>query len=241
MLWLGNYIIAERPDTVLCLGDYGEMGSLSSYDKGKRGFEGRRYKKDCEAVQDGDEKLWRNVNLIRAHAAKNHRSRYRPRTIMLQGNHEERVDRLTQCHPELHGQVDWVTDLGLNKNWEEIYAYQEVVNVQGFAVSHNFPSGVMGRPIGGENQAAGMANKLRQSAIAGHSHTRDLAERTRPDRSGVVCIVAGCYTHPTHVEGWEKAVEHLWWRGVVLLDGAEQGRAEKISFIDQRFLEKRFG
>ena len=31
------------------LGDHWDMASLSSYDKGKRAFENRRYKKDIEA------------------------------------------------------------------------------------------------------------------------------------------------------------------------------------------------
>ena len=40
--WLGQYIVAKKPDVVVCLGDFADMESLSSYDVGKRSYEGRR-------------------------------------------------------------------------------------------------------------------------------------------------------------------------------------------------------
>ena len=47
---LGKFIVDEQPDIIVCLGDFGDMPSLSSYDKGTKGFEGRRFKKDVESV-----------------------------------------------------------------------------------------------------------------------------------------------------------------------------------------------
>ena len=44
--WLGNLIIEERPDTILCLGDLADMPSLSSYDKRS---EERRVGKECRS------------------------------------------------------------------------------------------------------------------------------------------------------------------------------------------------
>jgi hypothetical protein len=48
---LGRFIVKARPDMVVCIGDMADMPSLSSYDRGTKGFEGRRYKKDIEAVR----------------------------------------------------------------------------------------------------------------------------------------------------------------------------------------------
>jgi len=42
---LGKYILKTKPDIIVCLGDFADMPSLSSYDKGTKGFEGRRYKR----------------------------------------------------------------------------------------------------------------------------------------------------------------------------------------------------
>jgi hypothetical protein len=45
-LYLGELIMDIKPDLVLCMGDGPDMPSLSSYDKGKKSFQGRTYKAD---------------------------------------------------------------------------------------------------------------------------------------------------------------------------------------------------
>ena len=40
--WIGEYMVEKKPDLVVCLGDFADMESLSSYDIGKKSYEGRR-------------------------------------------------------------------------------------------------------------------------------------------------------------------------------------------------------
>ena len=47
---IGTYALEKKPDVIVCIGDFADMESLSSYDKGKKSFEGRRFKKDIEAA-----------------------------------------------------------------------------------------------------------------------------------------------------------------------------------------------
>ena len=61
---LGKYIVQEKPEYVVCLGDMADMPSLSSYDKGTKGFEGRRYSKDVAAVIDAQEKLFAPIKEV---------------------------------------------------------------------------------------------------------------------------------------------------------------------------------
>ena len=56
--WLGKLIVDLKPDTVINLGDMADMPSLCTYDKGTKGFEGRRYKKDIEAALDAQERMF---------------------------------------------------------------------------------------------------------------------------------------------------------------------------------------
>ena len=49
MQWAGRYACAIKPDVIIHLGDHWDMPSLSSYDVGKKSFEGRRYSADVEA------------------------------------------------------------------------------------------------------------------------------------------------------------------------------------------------
>jgi len=80
-LWAGKFAYDLKPDTIVCMGDFASMDSLSSYDKGKKSFEGRRYKKDVEHVHDALEQFNKGLN------------GRRPRKIMLLGNHEDRINR----------------------------------------------------------------------------------------------------------------------------------------------------
>ena len=39
--WIGLYVLERRPDHMIHIGDHWNMGSLSSYDRGKKAMEGR--------------------------------------------------------------------------------------------------------------------------------------------------------------------------------------------------------
>jgi hypothetical protein len=57
LAWAGNYIAEKQPDVVIVIGDFADMPSLSSYDKGKRSAENKRYKADIEAAHKAMELL----------------------------------------------------------------------------------------------------------------------------------------------------------------------------------------
>jgi len=54
---IGKYIVAKKPDVVVCIGDFSDMPSLSSYDVGKKSHEGKRYTKDVLATHQAMEAL----------------------------------------------------------------------------------------------------------------------------------------------------------------------------------------
>jgi len=62
-LWAGKLAKDLKPDTIVCMGDFSSLDSLSSYDKGKKSFEGRRYKKDIDHAHDALEKFMKHLNL----------------------------------------------------------------------------------------------------------------------------------------------------------------------------------
>ena len=55
--WIGKYIVDKRPDVIVMIGDFADMPSLSSYDTGKKSFEGRTYKADIRAAIKGMDTL----------------------------------------------------------------------------------------------------------------------------------------------------------------------------------------
>jgi hypothetical protein len=132
---VGKYINHKRPDYIVHLGDHWDMSSLSSYDIGKKCFEGRRYKKDIEA---GNEAMRLLTSEYRG------KDGYSPKEIFLMGNHEERILRAVEMDPTLEGLMGY-EDFALD-GWE-VHDFLEVVEIEGIKFSHYFTSGIYGRPL----------------------------------------------------------------------------------------------
>ena len=122
---IGEYILEKRPDVIVHLGDHWDMPSLSSYDIGKRQFEGRRYKNDIEAGNQAMSNLLWPINSYNKRAAANKKARYSPRKIFLMGNHENRINRAVDGDPKLEGTIG-IQDLDL-KGWE-VYDFLDVLS-----------------------------------------------------------------------------------------------------------------
>src|SRR5690606_24315512 len=100
---VGNYAAAKKPDAIIQIGDFADMCSLSSYDRGKKAFEGRRYKKDIEASHEAMMKLMTPI-------AREWSEDWHPAMHLTLGNHENRINRATEDSPELDGVIG-VADL----------------------------------------------------------------------------------------------------------------------------------
>ena len=214
---LGNYIIEKKPPVIVCIGDFADMPSLSAYDKGKRSFEGRRIKKDIEASLDAMEKMF--APIFKYNKKASNARRYQPLKIMCIGNHEDRFCRACNDIPELHGTIG-IEDLKYEDYGWKVYPYKSTAILDGICYSHYFPSGVLGKAISGENIAKKMVATNHCSSVQGHSHVYNHYEHTRPDHVKLFGLSCGCYTHPDMVEGWNLNTHHLWWRGVITLEGA---------------------
>lgn len=236
---LGRFIGIEQPDTIVCLGDMADMPSLSSYDRGRRSAEGRRYKDDVAVTRDALARIDRGIEAVNDMAKSAHRRRYRPRKIMCLGNHEDRIAQATNDSANLHGAIG-VEDLGYEEfGWEQI-PYKEWVAVDGFYFCHYFPNGKMGKPIGGKHLASTLSAKGHVSCIQGHAHDYGISVDSRLDGSRILSINAGCFTHPEFGvnEGWSKNIVHLWDRGVSILEGTSNGWCEEYRRVSLARMEQ---
>jgi hypothetical protein len=189
---IGNYIVKKQPEVVVNLGDFADMPSLSSYDVGKKSFEGRRYKADVEAAQEAMSALLGPLREFNAKAKKNKEKLYKPRLVMLLGNHEHRINRAVNDDPKLEGVLS-TDDLGYKKAGWQVHPFLEVVVIDGVAYSHYFTTGAMGRPA---SSAQAQLNKKHQSCIAGHQQGLQIATSYRADGVRLTSIIAGsCYEH----------------------------------------------
>lgn len=226
---LGKLIAELQPSKVICLGDFADMPSLSSYDLGKKSFEGRRYRKDIDAARDAQDQMFSGIAKARG---------YRPEFVMCLGNHEDRIARAVNDNPQLDGTLG-IENLEYEKHGWKVVPFMVPYRADGISYSHYFASGVSGRPISGENIAKTIIAKLHISAVQGHSHVLDYATRTRADNQKIFGLSAGCYAHPKAIEGWNRGTFAMWWAGVIYLNELDgQGFYEEKREISQRKILK---
>jgi len=218
---IGNFVLKERPDVWICIGDFADMPSLSHFDRGLRSFEGKRYTKDIWAAREAMDALLKPLYDFNAKAKKNKEKQYRPRMIMTIGNHEQRIIRATQEDSKLEGLIS-IDDLPY-QDWET-FKFLDVVNVEGVAFSHYFTSGLMGRPIGTAQQ---MLNKLHMSAFAGHQQGRQVAYGKRADGKPLTAIICGsCYEHDEEYLGVQG---NNHFRGLYILNDVKDGSFNEVA------------
>ena len=213
--YAAQLIIDVKPDIVVNLGDAADMASLSTYDKGKRDFHGRSYRRDIDAHLDFQERLWGPVKA---------RKKKMPYTVVLEGNHEHRIERALDLSPELVGTIGF-KDYDFDSYYDTVVRYDGatpgVIDIEGILFAHYFITGVSGRPIGGERPAHMLLDKTGTSCVAGHLHTFDYATRTNINgtvRNGLICGVYQDYDAP-----WAGAINHLWRAGIAILRNVENG------------------
>lgn len=230
---IGNYIVEKQPDRLVCLGDFADMPSLSSWDVGKKSFEGRRYVNDVKATKEGMGALINPIKDFNEKARKNGKKLYRPDMDLTLGNHEHRTDRAVNGDAKLEGVLS-VRDLGYETFGWRVHPFLDVVVRDGIAYSHYFVTGVAGRAA---STAAAQFRKTNMSCIAGHQQGLQIHTGGRADGARLTSIIAGsCYEHDEDYLG-PQGNKH--WRGILVLHEVHEGEFDLMP-VSLRFLKKHY-
>ena len=232
--WIGQYIVEKKPDRVICIGDFADMPSLSSYDIGKKTFEGRRYKDDIFAAKAGMISLLRPMLNFNQRAKQNKEKQYRPSMDFFMGNHEERIERAVNSDPKLEGVLS-TDDLEYKKFGWNVHPYLDVAVLDGVAYSHFFTSGIMGRPV---SSAAMLLAKKHQSCVMGHVQDRQIAYARRADGRAMTAIFSGL-SHP-YEEDYLGPQGNNSWRGIWMLHEVNDGSFDEMP-VSLSYLRKKYG
>lgn len=228
---LGNFVVEKTPDIVVSIGDWADMASLCSYDKGHLAAEGRRYVDDVAASRDALDRTMSKVN-----AAYKRSKKKRPEFYITLGNHEARCERTGQLTPELCGKLS-IDDLGFKEAGWNVVPFLKPLVLEGVCFQHYFTSGAMGRPIGGVNHARTLVLKNYQSSVCGHSHARDFWEDVRADGQKIQGLVVGCYDEGEHHYTTEQK---RWWSGLCILHECHDGQFEP-AFYSINYVKAKYG
>lgn len=230
---IGQYIADKQPDVIICGGDFADMPSLSSYDVGKRQYEGRRYRADCDAALEAMEALMRPIESLQDSQKRNKKKVYSPRMVMTLGNHENRINRAVDNDPKIEGLIH-VNNLGYKEFGWEVYPFLEVVVIDDIAYSHYFPTGVAGRPA---TTANAQLSKKHMSCVAGHQQGLQIATAHRADGRRLTSIIAGsCYEHDEDYMG-PQGNKH--WRGALMFHEVNDGQFDLMP-VSLDYLNKRY-
>ena len=222
LTWAGKHAAEKKPDYIICLGDFADMESLSSYDVGKKSFEGRRYTNDIEVAKKAMSMFMRPILNEQLRLVRNKDKQWNPKLILTLGNHENRINRAINNDPKLDGLIS-VADLTYEEFGWKVIPYLQVEVVEGIAFSHFFVSGVMGRPV---ISAKMLLTKHHMSCIAGHQQGRDIAYGQTADGKRMTSIISGSFY--SHEEEYLTAQNNIHWRGVWQLNECSEGSFDEM-------------
>ena len=209
MRWAGLEAGSRRVDGVVFAGDVWQMDSLSSYSS-KLEVEGRRYQRDIEAGHHGLDVFMEAVQGVQATGKK-----WVPWIVLTLGNHEYRVQRYINEHPEMVGRMGMED---FERDDIEVFPFLEVVEIGGVLFSHYFANQKTGRPISGMMETR--IKNIGHGFVAGHEQGRKFGtyETVVGRRDG---LVAGSYYPWSETYREPQAVHE--WRGCVLLTEVKDG------------------
>lgn len=218
---IGNYLAEKKPDVVVCIGDFADMPSLSSYTIGKADAEGQRYVEDVKSVHRAMDALMTPIRAVPG---------YNPRLVFTIGNHEDRITREVEANPRLIGKIS-IDDLGYENYGWEVVPFLKPIKVNGIEYCHYFTSGAMGRPIA---SAAVLLRERQCSGVQGHVQFTDLSFHKKTGNFGLFCGI--CYTHDEKYLGFQGNTTR---RQIVMLHEVKDGTADPM-FVSLGFLRANY-
>lgn len=220
--WIGQYIVDQfwgNDVAIIHVGDHWDMESLSSYDKGKKKMEGRRYVKDIEAGNAALERLSRPI-----HDENRRRKKVWPvEKYLLRGNHEDRINRAMEDDAQLDGVIGEKDFNDVEWGWKPVPFLKPLV-LDGIEYAHYFYNPNTGRPYSGEN----LATRLKQvgrSFTMGHQQGLNYACRVVGSTRHHGLVNGSCYLHDEQYLGPQG---NGYWRGIVVCHQVENGQYDPM-------------
>ncbi len=233
--WAARYAAVKRPDVIIQGGDWHDMPSLSSYDKGKKAMEGRRYDDDIKAGNDARDLFDRE---LKKHAPRS----YRPRKVSIGGNHDYgRINAALELDAKLEGTIS-TDDLGWKAaGWDDV-PFLKPITIHGITYVHYCPlnaRGTVGASRFGAPSAAIQARRMMRSTVCGHRQGLDTAIVHTPGRT-VRGVIAGSFY--LHEEDYLTPIGDTYWRGILVFNDIRPRTGEfDICEVSLDYLRRRFG
>lgn len=234
MEWLGRWVRDEAPHAVVQLGDFGTWDSVTAHAKpGTLAFEEiPRVERDFEANFEALRRFDRGAG------------NWRGRKVVTGGNHENRLWRFEDTHPQIAGSyttrlVRMFGAAGWSLKPYGAYHHEGAGGAHpGVGFIHH-ATNVMGRAYGGKTAPQRIANDATFSIVYGHTHVKQAVDAPKLGERSVRVISPGCALPWGHVEPYAKHNLTGWWWGVVMLT-IRAGVILDENYVSMLTLERRY-
>ena len=235
--WIGNYIVDHFAGwenvKIIHLGDHADMPSLSSYDKGKKAMEGRRYTEDIKAANDAFDILCEPLETYNIKRRQFKERQWWPELHITLGNHEARITRACEMDAQLDGLLS-LDDLNYAEHGWTVHPFLQPLELDGVSYVHYWQNTMTGKPLGG---VAGTRLKtLGHSFTMGHQQLLEYGIRFVRGKSQHALIVGACYLHD---EDYKCYQGNAHWRGIVVchevIDGSYSPMFVSLDYLARRY------
>jgi len=225
--WAGEAILDYKPDVIVCLGDFWDFPSLNTHSNpGSEELEGRRYQQDVDAGNAA-------FKLLAGYVKKSRSKTWQPRKVFLEGNHENRANRIAKNDPKWHGIIGSQNCQTLD--WER-HRFLKIVEIDGIKYCHYFPNPFSGKPIGGT--IVSRLNNIGASFVQGHQQGFLYASKQYPDHVKHGLVAGRFYVEN---EGYRPDdVQATEWSGIVVLNGVRRGDYDLMP-LRMDYLRRKYG
>lgn len=227
MDWIGQYALDKQFDSWVCLGDWADLPSLSSYSLGQAEAEGARYVDDIAASKSAMSRLLAPMRKYN----RGRKNKYEPPRHMCLGNHEDRADREGRENPRLLGKVS-SSDLGYREDGWIVHPFLKVIVHEGVEFSHYYCSGPKGLAC---SSAAAILRTRQRSAVAGHLQHFDVC--VHPKTQATAIIAGTCNLHDEQYLGWQG---NNYKRQVIVLNECDGTGRFDLMAVSLAFLKSRY-
>lgn len=224
--WLAQHV-GESPeyDYTVIIGDFLTLNALSAWDRDKRKLmEDRRFFNEIAAGNLALDKLEATTGSL-------------GKKIFIEGNHEERLKRYMEYHPEWDdGPINIPDLLNLKQRGWQYVNYRDYIHVGGIAFTH-IPHGKI-REIGGKDICSKAEATTVTSVVFGHTHELHTSCVHKQGQQHLQQILnVGCFFEQD--EEYVKGRMTNYWKGVVELDNYSFGRFD-ISTVSMGRLKREY-
>lgn len=241
--WAARYALEKRPDVIVHLGDHWDFPSLSGYESGQQKVaNGRDILADIEA---GNAALRRFDDVLRDHNRRqNHRRRYKPRKILLRGNHDGetnggRVGRALDAEPWLRGFLE--AHPLESPGWTVVPFLQPVI-VNGIKYAHFFVRNAHGQVVQSRRgMPSAKAQVVREAMSATAGHKQGLDYHQQPVGHAIHHgLIAGSFYPGDEATQYLTPQGSHHWRGIILKNDVQPTGHYDICTVSLDFLRRKY-